>query len=501
MGIERGLAVAGGASAEQGADLGEAAAEGSHRWPLGALLAVDVHHRHLSAVGGGGVQPAPARKPEGDTGVALYLSRGPGLVRRTRRRGSTSRRPGRCSAAAPRDRRACDGGWLPRWGRRPRPRRRPRGRAARAGAREGGARGRAPYTSTLRPRESERPCARSPGRDGETWRSWSAWRWWQWGSVAYLGTGGAHPARVDPGADRRAPRRLGVRWPATSATGCTPCTSRCWWRCSARWAALRGVFQLPRTDRRQRTRPGSGDHRAVPDLGPLHRLRGDRGPVVHRRPPSAGRAELRRNPMALAVRVHTPGGPEAMVAGGRGRAASRAWRGHRASHRDGAELHRRLPAQRALQGPAPQRPGAGGGGGGDRGRLRRPRGEGRRAGGLRRRRSRGVRRVPELSRRPAGSDSRRSERRGGGGIAAEGPHHLVPGVADLPGPEGPDRPGPCRSGRGGPAALPVAATPRATVIGTVGTEAKAELARGAGCSDPFVLTEQTRGQLVERCGR
>jgi NADPH:quinone reductase len=38
----------------------------------------------------------------------------------------------------------------------------------------------------------------------------------------------------------------------------------------------------------------------------------------------------------------------------------------------------------------------------------------------------------------------------------------------------------------------------ARVIGTVGTEAKAALARGAGCSDPFVLTEQTHGQLVER---
>jgi NADPH2:quinone reductase len=38
----------------------------------------------------------------------------------------------------------------------------------------------------------------------------------------------------------------------------------------------------------------------------------------------------------------------------------------------------------------------------------------------------------------------------------------------------------------------------ATVIGTVGTEAKAELARSAGCSRPFVLTEPTRGQLVEQ---
>src|SRR5262249_31322821 len=38
----------------------------------------------------------------------------------------------------------------------------------------------------------------------------------------------------------------------------------------------------------------------------------------------------------------------------------------------------------------------------------------------------------------------------------------------------------------------------ARVIGTVGTEAKAALAREAGCSDPVVLTEQTRGQLVER---
>jgi len=32
----------------------------------------------------------------------------------------------------------------------------------------------------------------------------------------------------------------------------------------------------------------------------------------------------------------------------------------------------------------------------------------------------------------------------------------------------------------------------------VGTEAKAVLAREAGCSEPIVLTEHTRGQLVER---
>jgi NADPH2:quinone reductase len=37
-----------------------------------------------------------------------------------------------------------------------------------------------------------------------------------------------------------------------------------------------------------------------------------------------------------------------------------------------------------------------------------------------------------------------------------------------------------------------------TVIGTVGTEAKAALARAAGCTHPFVLTDPTRSQLVEK---
>lgn len=36
-----------------------------------------------------------------------------------------------------------------------------------------------------------------------------------------------------------------------------------------------------------------------------------------------------------------------------------------------------------------------------------------------------------------------------------------------------------------------------TVIGTVGTEAKAALARTAGCAHPFVLNDQTRGKLVD----
>jgi len=39
---------------------------------------------------------------------------------------------------------------------------------------------------------------------------------------------------------------------------------------------------------------------------------------------------------------------------------------------------------------------------------------------------------------------------------------------------------------------------QARVIGTVGSEAKAALARDAGCAEPIVLTEQTRGQLAER---
>ena len=38
----------------------------------------------------------------------------------------------------------------------------------------------------------------------------------------------------------------------------------------------------------------------------------------------------------------------------------------------------------------------------------------------------------------------------------------------------------------------------ATVIGTAGTEAKAALARSAGCAHPFVLNDHTRGNLVEQ---
>jgi NADPH2:quinone reductase len=38
----------------------------------------------------------------------------------------------------------------------------------------------------------------------------------------------------------------------------------------------------------------------------------------------------------------------------------------------------------------------------------------------------------------------------------------------------------------------------ATVIGTVGTEAKADLARQSGCTHPYVLTEQTREGFVSR---
>jgi NADPH2:quinone reductase len=38
----------------------------------------------------------------------------------------------------------------------------------------------------------------------------------------------------------------------------------------------------------------------------------------------------------------------------------------------------------------------------------------------------------------------------------------------------------------------------ATVIGTVGTEAKADLARQSGCTHPYVLTEQTRAGFVPR---
>ena len=38
----------------------------------------------------------------------------------------------------------------------------------------------------------------------------------------------------------------------------------------------------------------------------------------------------------------------------------------------------------------------------------------------------------------------------------------------------------------------------ATVLGTVGTEAKAALARSAGCAHPFVLNDHTRGNLVEQ---